>query len=235
MTKPRRYGVHSLRFKLVLASVAVEALMLTVLVWNSTRITGDALAELFQNRIETLVPMMNASLVDPLAQRDYATLDERLGRIVHRESLVYVEVRDELGQLVAGRGAVPEPARLDTSFQGSDHVYDQEFDITLAGRTIGRALRAQRQPAGGDAGQSAQSKRSRGVGRDRADSVVACHCRRVVDAPPASAGAGRRPARGRRLRRARAGCRSGRSRRCRACLQHHGGGAGAGYRRPPAR
>lgn len=139
MTEARRYGVRSLRFKLVLASVVVEALMLTVLVWNSTRITGDALAELFQHRVETLVPMMNASLVDPLAQRDYATLEERLDRIVHEESLVYVEVRDELGQLAARRGKVTETAQLDTSFEVSDRVYDQVFDITLAGEVIGRA------------------------------------------------------------------------------------------------
>lgn len=139
MTGLRRYGMRSLRFKLVLASVVVEALMLTVLVWNSTRITGDALAELFQHRVDTLVPMLNTSLVDPLAQRDYATLDERLGRIVHRESLVYVEVRDELGQLAARSGVVPETAQFDTSFEVPDRVYDQAFDITLAGEVIGRA------------------------------------------------------------------------------------------------
>lgn len=139
MTAPRRYGMRSLRFKLVLASVVVEALMLTVLVWNSTRITGDALAEMLQNQVETLAPMLNASLADPLAERDYATLDERLSRLVHRESLVYVEVRDELGQLASRRGEVPETAPPDASLETSDHVYDQAFDITLAGEVIGRA------------------------------------------------------------------------------------------------
>ena len=113
--------------------------MLAVLVWNSTRVTGNALADIFQERIDTLVPMLNVSLTNPLIQRDYATLDERLGRIVRPHSLVYIEVRDELGNKVASRGEVPQTSQLDDSFKVSDHVYDQAFDITLAGRVIGRA------------------------------------------------------------------------------------------------
>ena len=139
MTGNQRYGLRSLRFKLVLASVAVEAVMLTVLVWNSTRITGNALQEVFQDRINTLVPMLNVSLASPLAQRDFATLDERLDNIVNRESLMYVEVRDELGKVVGRQGAVPEIEQLDTSFEVPDHVYDQAVNITLASRAIGRA------------------------------------------------------------------------------------------------
>jgi len=139
MTGSRRYGWRSLRFKLVLASVVIEVLMLTVLVWNSTRITGNAMQEIFQDRVEALVPLLNVSLANPLVQRDYATLEERLKTIVNQNSLVYVEVRDELGQLAASHGTVPETARFDTSFEVSDHVYNQAFDITLAGQVIGRA------------------------------------------------------------------------------------------------
>ena len=139
MTGSRRYGLRSLRFKLVFASVVVEVVMLSALVWNSTRITGDAIQEIFQSRVEVLVPLLNVSLANPLAQRDYATLEERLGRIIRKESLVYMEVRDELGKVVASRGGFPTTPHLDTSFETAAGVYDQEFDITLAGRTIGHA------------------------------------------------------------------------------------------------
>ncbi len=139
MTEPRRYGFRSLRFKLALASVVVEVIMLTVLVWNSTRITGNALNEISQNHVESLIPLLNASIAAPLAQRDYATLDERLGRIVRRESLVYVEVRDELGNLAAKRGEVPETTQLSASFETADGVFDQALDITVANRVIGHA------------------------------------------------------------------------------------------------
>ncbi len=139
MSKTRRYGLRSLCFKLVLASVVIEAVMLSLLVWNGTRITGDALNNIFQNRVEAFVPLMNVSLAEPLTQRDYATLNERLRRIVQLESLVYVEVRDELGMIAASHGKVPESASFDTSFEVHDHVYDQRFDITLAGRVVGDA------------------------------------------------------------------------------------------------
>ena len=139
MTTPRRYGLSSLRFKLVLASVVVEAIMLAALVWNSVRIADHALNETFRNHVKSLVPLMNVSLANPLVQRDYATLDERLGRIVQQDSLVYIEVRDELDQVVARRGNVPEAIQLDASFDVPDRIYDQTFDITIAGRAIGHA------------------------------------------------------------------------------------------------
>lgn len=139
MTEPRRYSFHSLRFKLALASVVVEAIMLTVLVWNSVRITENALNETFQNHVKIIVPLMNSSLAGPLVQRDYAILDEQLGRIVHLDSLIYVEVRDEVDQVVATRGKVPEAIQFDTSFRTLDKVYDQAFEITIAGRVIGHA------------------------------------------------------------------------------------------------
>ena len=139
MSEQRSYGVHSLRFKLILASIAVEAVMLSVLVWNSARITGDAMHETFQDRLETLVPLMVVGLTNPLVQRDYATLDERVGKMVSPKSLTYIEVRDELGKIVASRGVVPEAAHLDTSVEVSDHVYDQTLDIVLADQLIGRA------------------------------------------------------------------------------------------------
>ena len=139
MSKLGSYGMRSLRFKLILASIAVEAVMLSVLVWNSTRITSDAMQKVFLDRVETLIPTMVGALTDPLIQRDYATLDERLGKIVSPESLVYIELQDEVGKIVASRGVLPKTMHLDTSFNVRDHVYDQTFDIALAGQLVGRA------------------------------------------------------------------------------------------------
>ena len=139
MTLPKPYGLHSLRFKFVLASVVVEAIMLTVLVWNGIRITDNALNEAFQHRVDILVPLMNASLAGSLVQRDYATLDEKLQSILNQNSLVYVEVSNELGVVVAKRGIVPNENKLDTSFDVQDKIYDQAFDIQIAGQVIGHA------------------------------------------------------------------------------------------------
>lgn len=139
MTLSRHYGFRSLRFKLALSCVAIEVIMLTVLVWNSIRITDNALHETFQNHVTAVVPLLNSSLASPLAQRDYAVLNEQLERIINKNSLVYLEVRDELHQVVAAQGEAPEHMQHDTSFQVLDDIYDQTFEITIAGHTIGYA------------------------------------------------------------------------------------------------
>ena len=139
MTTMRGFGRHSLRFKFALAGIVVEVIVLSAMVWNSNRIAENALREVFQSRVQSLIPLLNVSLTNPLLQRDYATLDERLGRIVQPDSLVYIEVSDELNQMVAQRGALPPTSNLDATFDSTDGIYNQAFDITLAGRVIGHA------------------------------------------------------------------------------------------------
>lgn len=132
-------GFRSLRSQLVLSSLLVQVVMLAILVWNSVRITDNALHELFQEQVDSMVTMMAVSLANPLVQRDYATLDERLGRFLQQDSLVYVVVHDEMGRVAAQRGEVPGKERLDNSFNMPDKIYGQAFDITVAGRVVGRA------------------------------------------------------------------------------------------------
>lgn len=138
MTERKRYGVHSLRFKLVLASTLVEIVMLGALVWNSTRIADQALTQGFETRVQMLVPLLNASIAPALAARDYATLEELLEKIVHSESLVYVEVRDVLNRRVSGRGPVPESEIPDATLRHADATLDQAIDVKIGGDVIGR-------------------------------------------------------------------------------------------------
>ncbi len=139
MSEHGRFGFRSLRFKLVLASIVIEGVMLAAFIRNSARITDNGMQETFQNRVQTLVPLMSASLSNPLFQRDYATLNERLKKIVQQDALVYLEVRDERGRIVAKHGSVPGGERHDIGFDEPDGVYDQAFDITLAEQVIGHA------------------------------------------------------------------------------------------------
>ncbi len=138
MIERKRYGVRSLRFKLVLASTLVEIVMLGALVWNSTRIADQALTRGFETRAQMLVPLLNASIAPALAARDYATLEELLEKIVHRESLVYVEVRDVLNRLVSSRGPVPESDIPDATLRHADEILDQDLDVKIGGDVIGR-------------------------------------------------------------------------------------------------
>ena len=60
------YIRKSLRRKLVLTTVVVEVVMLTVLVWNSIRIAETHLIQQTENRINEILPLLNASLGVPL-------------------------------------------------------------------------------------------------------------------------------------------------------------------------
>lgn len=138
MTAGKQYGWSSLRLKLILASTLVEFVMLGVLVWNSARIVDQAMTKGIERRVEMLTPLLNASLAPALAQRDYATLDELLERVVHSETLVYVEVRDVLNRSVSVRGAAPAQDIEDLDMQTGGDVFDRIADVTVAGQVIGR-------------------------------------------------------------------------------------------------
>ena len=68
-----RFISQSLRGKLVLAAVLVEVLMLSVLIWNSVRIAETHLVKQTENRINELLPLLNASISSPLLDYDIAS------------------------------------------------------------------------------------------------------------------------------------------------------------------
>ena len=138
MTAEKHYGWRSLRLQLVLASTIVEFVMLGVLVWNSTRIVDQAMTTGIERRVEMLAPLLNASLAPALAQRDFATLDELLERVVRNETLVYVEVRDVLNRSVSVRGSLPAQDVDDRDVQSGGDIFDRSANITVAGQVIGR-------------------------------------------------------------------------------------------------
>lgn len=138
MTVHKRYGVHSLRFRLVLASTLVEIVMLGALVWNSTRIADQVLIRDFQSRTELLLPLLNASIAPPLAERDYSTLEDLLEKIVQQHSIVYIDISDVRKRHIISRGPVPPNDVLDESVRHADSIFDQALDVKIGGSVVGR-------------------------------------------------------------------------------------------------
>lgn len=137
-----RFIPDSLRLKLVLASVLVEAVMLTLLVANSARLMQASLTEQAAAHINQVAPLLNASLATPLVQRDYATIREILRESRHSDAIVYLVLFDAQDKLVAAEGwdmAAPLP-KLDSAIGGKDHLdrFDTEIPIQLAGQRYGR-------------------------------------------------------------------------------------------------
>jgi diguanylate cyclase (GGDEF)-like protein/PAS domain S-box-containing protein len=139
----RLFPLNSLRVKLVLGSVLVELLLLTLLVANSERLTETSLVEQARQRIEELHPLLGASLAGPLAQRDYATLEEILKESQSDKGITYLALFDNFGKVVAAAGwdkATPLPPldrELGENKTGGADRFNGSTPIQLAGQTYG--------------------------------------------------------------------------------------------------
>ena len=134
----------SLRTRLILASILVEAVMLTLLVGNSLRLMQDRLVEQAQVRVDELQTLLNASIAAPLAQRDYATLADLLQQSRRDEGIVYLALLDSVsGKIVVATGwdraqPLPEakPQVVLDAIMPSER-FDLVVPIRLAGQTLG--------------------------------------------------------------------------------------------------
>jgi diguanylate cyclase (GGDEF)-like protein/PAS domain S-box-containing protein len=131
----------SLRLKIVLASVLVEIVMLTLLVTNGVRLVEDSLTSQALEKNEEFKPLFGAALVGPLAQRDYATLQEILDELRSERGVRYLVLFDNYGRLVASSGwergkPLPLP-QVAAEFGGTGRVFHARMPIQLAGTVYG--------------------------------------------------------------------------------------------------
>jgi len=133
----------TLRGRMLAAAMVVEAIMLTLLVANSVRLLYGSLAEQAKLHAEQVAPVLNAALVAPLAQRDYATLQAVLDESRSTGGVLYLAVADSKGKLVATSGwpqdrslPAPDPA---LTLDAKDGVarYDVTVPVSLAGQKLG--------------------------------------------------------------------------------------------------
>ena len=132
----------SLRTKLLLASVVVEIVMLTLLVANSLRLTQESLINQTRQRSAELNILFNGALAAPLAQRDYATLNEFLSDVQREYGIVYMVLKDRSGLVVASVGweanrPPPEPNQYLEVSEERDSRFDLTVPIKIAGQTYG--------------------------------------------------------------------------------------------------
>jgi len=103
-SKSNSFGWRSLRFKIVMLSLVVEIVMLSILVWNSTRLTEQSLVQQTQHRLTELLPVLNTSLAPPLLANDTATLEEVVQKLIREEGIYYAAVINTVGQTLVEKG-----------------------------------------------------------------------------------------------------------------------------------
>jgi len=135
--------LRSVRARFLLAAIAVEAVMLTLLVGNSLRLMHSALLEQVEQHVRQITPIVAAATVAPLAQRDYATVQSVLSESLSQQGVRYLAVVDAQGNPVAQAGwpvgkplpAAPTQARQ--PLDEGDPVHHVRRPILMAGQPLG--------------------------------------------------------------------------------------------------
>lgn len=115
--------------------------MLSLLVFNSVRLSQDSLLAQAQVRYTELNTLFNAALAAPLAQRDYATLHEILAESLDQQGIVYAVLVDRSQHIVASAGwdkSQSLPKASPTTFSHtSANQFAADTQILLAGQRYG--------------------------------------------------------------------------------------------------
>ncbi len=134
---------QSVRTRLLLAAVVVEAVMLTLLVSNSLRLTNNNMLDQVEQHSLQISPILIAAMVAPLAQRDYATVQSVLEESLSQRGVQYLVVIDKQGNRVASSGwpltrALPVPDKnFDLAQQTGKPVYHVAMPIRSYGQSLG--------------------------------------------------------------------------------------------------
>ena len=108
------FSLHSVRSRLLLVAILVEARMLTLLVANSLRLLNSHMGAQASNHAEQIAPVLLAAIVAPLSQRDYATVQAVLDESKAVRGIEYLVITDTAGRRLVSSGwpadkALPNP------------------------------------------------------------------------------------------------------------------------------
>jgi diguanylate cyclase (GGDEF)-like protein/PAS domain S-box-containing protein len=139
---------RSIRLRLVVTAVLVEAVMLTILLANSYRLVSDALESQTRNRLAALAPLLDAALAGRVFQRDHSEITAISKQLVSSKytEISYIIVLDQRGDLLASIGKVtpqllsgkaPEDRSVVAAL--TDLTYDTSVQLTVQGKAVGSA------------------------------------------------------------------------------------------------
>jgi PAS domain S-box-containing protein len=128
----------SLRFRLLVASLAIEALMLALLVGNSLRLIERHLVQQTEKRVAAIELAYKTAVAVPLASRDYATLRDILDGWREADDIRYLAVTDPSGKILAASGWPANAPLPRPSVQlGAGPEHHVAFPVSFAGQHYG--------------------------------------------------------------------------------------------------
>ena len=133
----------SLRLKLVLACLLVQAVAALVMAFASTRMLERGLVEQSQAQMRQTQELLEQAIAAPLAQRDYATLQQTLDLVRDDATIRYLVLVDPRGKTIVASGwdeSRPLPPR-DLGAPDLDRADDTlhlRAPVRIAGQDLGR-------------------------------------------------------------------------------------------------
>ena len=121
--------------RLLLVGFSLLVLVLVALGGGASALVDRHLRGELQARSQQLIPLLNAALAAPMAQRDYASVAAIVDELKDTRDLVYLEVLDAAGRSVTGPRTV-QPPLLTRENQGDTLPFSAP--IALAGQPLGR-------------------------------------------------------------------------------------------------
>ena len=133
---------RSVRGRLLAVAVVVEAVMLTLLVSNSLRLTNKYMGEQVELHARQIIPILTAATIAPLAQRDYATVQSVLDESLSQKGVQYLVVLDVQGNRVASSGwPADRPLPVaDGSFDLASKLQSPTYHVTRPIMMFGQPL-----------------------------------------------------------------------------------------------
>ncbi|MBK8335896.1 MAG: EAL domain-containing protein [Sterolibacteriaceae bacterium] len=132
----------SLRSKLIVAGVAMQLIATALILLGTKQLLLRVLIDQATSQTRQIVALLDQAIAAPLAQRDYATLQQTLDLIRRDKSVRYLVLRDHRDKVVATSGwdeASTLPAR-DTDvidLDRADATLHLEAPIAIAGQQLG--------------------------------------------------------------------------------------------------
>jgi diguanylate cyclase (GGDEF)-like protein/PAS domain S-box-containing protein len=125
--------------RLILLIVLLQVLMLFLLVWNSSRMMADSHAEMFEDMLHSENDLLAKALTPGLVYNDNRVLQNAFHQLVTQDKLVYAQLKDPQGQVLATWGEIPAVAQSDLNYQSalSDGVFDMQTPVRFDKTTLG--------------------------------------------------------------------------------------------------
>jgi diguanylate cyclase (GGDEF)-like protein len=139
----KRWAPWSLRTRLIVACAIVQLGAAALLMFASRQLLQHTLAEQAALQTQQIVGLLDQAIAAPMAQRDYATLQQTLDLVRTGDGVVYLVLWDYRDRIVAASGwpasqRLPPRDGADVDLDRADTTLHLAAPIVVAGEHLGR-------------------------------------------------------------------------------------------------